>query len=60
MAEENENEAVVEGKSGGGMMKIILIVNAVLILIGIAVGATYFLMGGDDKETSAEDAEIPS
>ena len=37
------------------MMKIILLVNGLLLIIGIAVGVTVFLLGGDEKP--AEDAE---
>jgi flagellar FliL protein len=39
---------------GGGKKKLIIIIVSVLLVIGIAVGATIFLMSSDD---SAEDAE---
>jgi len=54
MADE-EKSGSEEGNQGGGMMKIILLVNGLLLLIGIAVGVTLFLMGGDEK--SGEMAE---
>jgi flagellar FliL protein len=45
-----------QAKNDGGMMKIILIVNAVLVLIAIAVGVTFFVMSGsdDDKPVDTE------
>lgn len=49
MADEEENNTNEE-KDSGSMMKIILLVNAVLILIGIAVGVTIFMMSGDDEQ----------
>ena len=59
MAEEDEKtEGEAEAKSGGGMMKIILLVNGLLLIIGIAVGVTLFLVSGDDEEKSAEDTEV--
>lgn len=60
MDDEEENNTN-EAKESGGMMKIILLVNAVLILIGIAVGATIFMMSGDDESKVAEpDTEVLS
>jgi len=56
MADEEENtEAEAGEEKKGGMMKIILLVNGVLLLIGIGVGVFMF-MGGDDKsaESSAD------
>lgn len=53
----DEDEITEDGeqeKSGGGMMKIILIVNAVLVLIAIAVGVTFFVMSGDDEPKQAD------
>jgi len=49
--EEKQEDGQEQGEeqAKGGMMKIILLVVAVLLVIGIAVGATVFLMGGDDK-----------
>jgi len=47
MADEEENTEVGEEKKGG-MMKIILLVNGLLLLIGIGVGVFLF-MGSDDK-----------
>lgn len=49
MAEEEDEKVEATGNSGG-MVKIILIVNAVLLLIGIAVGVTWFLLSGDDEK----------
>lgn len=57
MADEEEEVAVVEEKKGG-MMKIILLVNGLLLVIGIAIGVTVFMMGGDDKAAEGEDAEM--
>lgn len=42
--EENGEEG--EAKKSGGMMKIILLVNGLLLVIGLIVGTTLFLMGG--------------
>ncbi len=53
----DEEQAVEEGKSGGGMMKIILLVNGLLLIIGIAVGVTVFMLGGDDKPAEQADTE---
>ncbi|HEY9051342.1 MAG TPA: flagellar basal body-associated FliL family protein [Gammaproteobacteria bacterium] len=59
MAEEEDEKVEATGNSGGGMVKIILIVNAVLLLIGIAVGVTWFLMSGDDdKSNKPVDTEV--
>lgn len=41
----------------GGMMKIMLIVNAAFLLIAIIVGATWFILAGDKEEQSFEKAE---
>ena len=57
MADEDKNEAATEEKSGG-MMKIILMVNGLLLIIGIAIGVTVFMMGGDEKSAEGEDAEM--
>lgn len=57
MADE-ENTTEETGKSGGGMMKIILIVNAVLLLLAVAVGVTYFLMSGNGNGNSQQDSEV--
>lgn len=53
----DEEQAVEEGKSGGGMMKIILLVNGLLLIIGIAVGVTVFMLSGDDKPAEQADTE---
>ncbi len=61
MAVEDEEEQVEEtGKPSGNLVKIILIVNAVLLLIGIAVGITWYLLSGDDEKQSekAVDTEV--
>jgi len=47
-----------EEKQGGGMMKIILIVNGLLLVIGIAVGVTMFMLGGDEDKANSEDTEM--
>ncbi|MCW8855276.1 MAG: flagellar basal body-associated FliL family protein [Gammaproteobacteria bacterium] len=55
--EETEGSA----KKGNATMKIVLIVNAVLLLIAISVGLTYFLMSGDEpiaKVDSEADVEV--
>ena len=58
MEDEEENTAEPT-KESGGMMKIILLVNAVLVLIGIAVGVTIFMMSGnDEKNTTQTDTEV--
>jgi len=57
MADE-ENSASEEGKQGGGMMKIILLVNGLLLLIGIAVGVTLFLMGGDEAAEEMGEGDL--
>ncbi len=58
MADEEENTEEGEAKSGG-MMKIILLVNGVLLLVGIGVGVFMFM--GDDDEgavTDSADTEV--
>jgi len=55
MADEKTEETE---KQGGGMMKIILLVNGLLLVIGIAVGVTVFMLGGDDDNKAGEDAEM--
>lgn len=58
-ADDNENEETEGGEAkSGGMMKIILIVNGVILLIAIAVGVTLFMVSGDDEEAAPADAEI--
>jgi len=52
----DEEEESVEEPKKGGMMKIILLVNGVLLLVGIGVGVFMF-MGGDDEVANSEDAE---
>lgn len=56
----DEEETITnETKDSGSMMKIILLVNIVLILIGISVGVTIFMMSGDDEEkVSQTDTEV--
>lgn len=56
MADEEKKDT--EEKKSGGMLKIILLVNGLLLVIGIAVGVTLFMMSGDDKDASAEDTEV--
>lgn len=43
-------------EAGGGKKKLIIIIVAIVLLIAVAVGATIFLMSGDE-ETSEEGAE---
>ncbi|MFW2374508.1 MAG: flagellar basal body-associated FliL family protein [Gammaproteobacteria bacterium] len=58
MVDEEENTPD-QTKESGGMMKVILLVNAVLVLIGIAVGVTVFMMSGDDENATAQtDTEV--
>lgn len=55
--EEAEGEG--SAKKGNATMKIVLIVNAVLLVIGISVGLTYFLMSGDEPvENAAPEADV--
>ncbi len=54
MADEEEK---TEEPKKGGMMKIILLVNGLLLLIGIGVGVFLF-MGGEDEAANPEDAEM--
>ena len=62
MADEENTESKEEvdaGEKKGGMMKIILLVNGLLLIIGISVGAAMFFMGGDEApETAQGDAEV--
>jgi len=57
MADE-EKKTGEEEKKGGGMMKIILLVNGLLLIIGVAVGVTLFMPGGDEDAPDSEDAEM--
>ena len=45
-----------EEQASGGKKKMIIIIVGALLLVGIAVGATLFLVGGDDAAESAEAA----
>ena len=55
--EEAEGEG--SAKKGNATMKIVLIVNAVLLVIGISVGLTYFLMSGDEPVANvAPEADV--
>lgn len=59
MAEQDDENTEAGTESSGGMMKIILLVNAVLLLIAVAVGVTWFLMSGDKEETASQaDSEV--
>lgn len=57
--EESEEAEGAAGK-GNATMKIVLIVNAILLLIGITVGITYFLMSEDEPvaRVQEEDTEV--
>lgn len=57
MAKEKEAPAE-EGEEGGGKKKLIIIIVGVVLLIGIAVGATLFLMGGDDAADGANAEDV--
>ena len=58
MADEEENTEEESGEAKkGGMMKIILLVNGVLLLIGIGVGVFMF-MGGEETPEDAVDMEV--
>lgn len=57
MADEEDKVEAVEEKKGG-MMKIILLVNGLLLVIGIAIGVTVFMLGGDENAAEGEDAEM--
>ena len=54
MAEEEKEE---EPKKGG-LMRIIMMVLGVLALIGVGIGAGYFLFGGKPADPSQEIEEI--
>ncbi|MCW9046621.1 MAG: flagellar basal body-associated FliL family protein [Gammaproteobacteria bacterium] len=56
MADEEENQEAGEEKKGG-MMKVILLVNGLVLLIGIGVGVFMF-MGGEEESDSAADMEV--
>lgn len=57
MADEEENTEAEEPKKGG-MMKIILLVNGVLLLIGIGVGVFMFMGGEEEAPSDAADMEV--
>ena len=58
MADEEE-QTIDQPKESGGMLKVILLVNAVLVVIGITVGVTIFMMSGDDdNNTEQVDTEV--
>lgn len=57
MAEENTNDESQEAEGGSGSKKTIIVVAiAVLAAIGISVGATLFLLGGDESTEEVEEA----
>lgn len=58
MAEEEKNpEGTQEAEGGSGSKKMIIIIAVVVILaIGISVGATLFLLGGDESTEETEEA----
>ncbi len=49
--------ATGEAPAGGSKKKLILIIVGVVLLIAVAVGATLFLVGGDDSGTDEVDVE---
>lgn len=48
---DNDNET----GAGGGKKKLVLIIVGALLLVGISVGATVFLLGGDSAPTAEVD-----
>lgn len=54
-----EGEEGAEGEEGGakkaGMMKIILLINGLLLVIGIGVGAAMYFMGGEEETAAAQE-----
>ncbi|MCW8935435.1 MAG: flagellar basal body-associated FliL family protein [Gammaproteobacteria bacterium] len=56
MADEEENQEAGEEKKGG-MMKVILLINGLVLLIGIGVGVFMF-MSGDEESDGAADMEV--
>jgi len=50
-------DAPEEEEKKGGKKTLILIVAGALLLVGISVGVTMFLFGGDDSAATAEAAE---
>lgn len=58
MADKKEETEVEEPK--GGKKKLIIIIVGVLLLVGISVGATIFLLGGDEPAAEAAIEEEPA
>ncbi len=57
MAQEQDLQLTPPAETtGGGKKKLIIIIVAALLVVGIAVGATVFLMGGDDKPAAEGEA----
>ncbi len=55
MAKDKKPAEGEDGEEGGGSKKkMIMIIGGAVLLIGIAVGATLFLMGGDDAPADGE------
>ncbi len=59
MAKEQKTEEAEDGEEGsGGKKKMMMIIGGAVLLIGIAVGATLFLMGGDEDASDAATEEV--
>lgn len=55
-----EQPQAEEEQAAGGKKKMIIIIVGALLLVGIAVGATLFLMGGNESpDTAAAEQEPP-
>ncbi|MDJ0833264.1 MAG: flagellar basal body-associated FliL family protein [Gammaproteobacteria bacterium] len=52
-----EQEPTEEAAGGGGGKKLILIIIGALLLVGISVGATIFILGGNQAEEEVVEVE---
>ncbi len=58
MAEAKKNEeAAGEAKPAGGKKKLIIMILAGLLTVGLSVGATIFFMGGNSKDEAAKEGD---
>lgn len=55
MADKEQDKAQDEEQEEGGSKKLIIFIVIALVMIGISVGVTVFLMMGNDEESSAEE-----
>lgn len=61
MAQEQDLQLTPPAETtGGGKKKLIIIIVAALLVVGIAVGVTVFLMGGEDKPAAEGEAAAPA